>query len=353
MTRTSSVRRRMSLAVVVISAMVAGLLGFGTGVANAAASTSYYVSTRAVTAKAGKPYQVTMSVSKVSGSTSAYLSVNFNRNKSVTLVTTTVSQSHSYSFRIPASDVTIDARDLLPTTVNTHAHLGKFGSINMTLRNPTSLIRRTFRCPRPHNDIVTGSLAQRSGNLRGTFHFVGNDNYFHTVNKSSLPATVQKFHSTGKSCPGGGGAPCFTGFSFFGYSAAQPLNVSAGKGLTSGLASISLSYNKSVPVSAPTRVLPPASIYHSIYGKQLRSAFSFGPTGNVAVNANGLGGFASGTIRFVGSNPQITGTTHCKTQSFQETYASGNVVAKFDSGGQKTLDGSNVTFASASKTYKV
>src|SRR5205814_3111601 len=99
----------------------------------------------------------------------ASLGITFTRTRTTTSASLT--QTHTYSFSIPASDVTIDS-DLLPTKVNTGTDLDKFGTINMTLRNPGSLAKRTFRCPKPHSDIVVGRSATRTGTLKGTFNFV-------------------------------------------------------------------------------------------------------------------------------------------------------------------------------------
>src|SRR5439155_26881794 len=111
----------------VISALVATMFGFGAGVANAAASTSFIIQTKAVAAKSGIPYKMTMTVSKTAGQPSAFLGISFSRNK--TTLTASLHQSHNYSFTIPASDVTVDARDLIPTKVNTGTDLHKFGTI--------------------------------------------------------------------------------------------------------------------------------------------------------------------------------------------------------------------------------
>ena len=343
MRRILSVRRRM-FSIAVVSALAATLFGFGTGVAQAATSTSFSIFTKAVTAKSGIPYKMTMFVSKSSGSSNAFLNITFTRIVNTT--SASLSQTHSFSFTIAASDLTIDGTDLLPTKIDTHTHLGQFGKIDMALKNPTSLSKRTFRCPSPNNDIVLGSQKTRKGNLSGTFHFVANDNFFHTINKSSLPATVQKFTSTGKTCPGGGGGtPCITGFSFSVNDTDAPLFATANKPLSStGKARISMGY---------TNVVGKATESHNISGTVPRTAFGFSSSGDVTVKGGALAPFAADTIHFNGSNPNPITTGHCKTTFFTETFASGDLLAKFQSGGQKKIVGTHTLFPGANKTVKV
>src|SRR5919201_7015098 len=161
MTRTSRVHRRLSVAVVAL--LAAGLVPLFAGVANAAGSNSYSISTKGSVRVGGKPYRMRMNVFK--SRSGASLSLTFTRNKTTT--TATMTQTHSYSFSLPRTDVTIDPTDLVPTKVHTNTHLKKFGSINMTLRNYGKLSKRTFRCPKPHRGIVLGSSARGAAPSRG------------------------------------------------------------------------------------------------------------------------------------------------------------------------------------------
>jgi hypothetical protein len=339
MRRILSVPRRAALTVALVPALMATMFGFGAGVAHAAGSTSFTIFTKTVTERS--VYKMTMSVFKTGGNSNASLGITFTRTRKTT--TATLRQVHSYSFTIPASDVTIDGSDLLPTKIDTHSHLGKFGKVDMVLRNAGSLNKRTFRCPKPHSDIIIGRSKTRKGTLKGTFHFVGNDNFFRTINEGALGATVTKFTSTGKTCPGGGGGGCPQGFSFFASDAAGDF-LSANKGLSSGKATISFGYSETNS---------PASIFHNISGTVPRSAFGVSSTLNVTIKGGALSPFAADTIKFTKQSASTTGKT-CKRTNAVEDYASGDFLAKFDSGGQRRMGGtgSPVTFAQLTKTKK-
>ena len=82
------------------------------------------------------------------------------------------------------------------------------------------------------------------------------------------------------------------------------------------------------------------------------SNFAVTTGGDVTIRGGSLSPFASGTIKFDGSNPHNVGsTTHCKRTGFDEAYLSGSTTAHFDSNGDKTINGAD--FASLTKTKKV
>ncbi|HEX9376249.1 MAG TPA: hypothetical protein VGB19_08435 [Actinomycetota bacterium] len=301
-----------------------------TGTAFAATTTSFGMSTSAVSVP-NKPYTVSLSAYK-SGS-SGYLSISLSRTATTGNHPT---QTHSYSFTLPGADLTFDS-DLNPVQINTHTDLGKFGSITMHLKNASALKTVATKCP---NGTITGSFSTRTGTLSGSFSLNANDNYFHTINRSSFPVTVTKVVSNGKTCPPGP-TTCSQGYSFFASQSSKPLNVSASRPLSSGRAFISMSYSKSDA---------PASIGHSIFVSAPLSAFTVSSGFAVAVSGNAAAPFGANVIHFVKTGaPSVSGTT-CKTTTVQEVYSSGSITAKFDSGGQKTMNGAD--FASVSKTVK-
>jgi hypothetical protein len=339
MRRILSVRRRAVLTAALVPALMATMFGFGAGVAQAATTTFFSIQTSAVRAKSGLPYKMTMFVNETQGQPTDGLFLSFTRKVSTT--TASLTQTHSYSFSIPETDVTIDPNDLVPTKIDTGTDLGKFGNITMTLRNASPLSTKKFRCP---NGTLTDTISKRTGKLKGTFHFVANDNYFKTINKSALPATVTKDVNTGKSCGGGGGG-CSTGYGFSAFdSNPGGLSLFASKPLKDGHANIFMS--RSVQDA-------PASIGHSIFGTVPASSFAISSTSAVAIKGGALAPMAKNTIHFSKKSSSTTGT-HCKTTTTQEKFASGNILAKFDSGGRKRMDSSsNFAFPpSLSKTFK-
>jgi hypothetical protein len=324
-------RRRLSL--VAVAVMATALIPAFAGTAHAANSTFFTINSRSPLSLSGNSYKLTISASKSSGG--SFLNVALARTAPTGNHPT---QRHAYSFSLSSGAIQIDGSDLLPTSINTGTQMGAFGKVDMDLKNPGSLSTRKIKCP---NGTVVGSISTRNGTWSGNFTLNAHDSFFGTIHKTAIPVTVTKFFSNGKTCGGGGGGSCFTGFFFSASQTSKPLSLSANRPLGStGRASITLSYGEFVS---------PASISHSISGSVSLSAFHISSTAAVTIAAGSLAPFASGTIHFTKKSSSTNGTK-CKTTTSQEQYASGSVTAKFDSRGQKTMNGAD--FASLNKTFK-
>jgi len=324
-------RRRLSL--VAVAVMAAALIPAFAGTAHAASSTFFTINSRSPLSLSGNSYKMSVSAFRFSGGS----------NLSISLVRTAPTgnhptQRHAYSFSLSSGAIQIDGSDLMPTSINTGTQMGAFGKVDMDLKNPGSLSSRKNKCP---NGTVLGSTTTRNGTWSGNFTLDANDSFFGTIHKTAIPVTVTKIFSNGKTCGGGGGSHCFTGFSFNASQSSKPISLFANRPLGStGRASITLSYSE---------LVSPALISHSISGSVPRSAFHVSSAAAVTIAAGSLSPFATGTIHFTKTGSSTTGTK-CKTTTFQEKYASGSATAKFDSRGHKTMNGAD--FATLSKTFR-
>jgi hypothetical protein len=327
------VRRPVAAAIVLL--MAVALVPAFQGAAEAASSTFFSVSSRRPISVLGKPY--TMAFTAFKSSTGASLNITFTRKATTG---NRPSQTHSYSFDLSGNAVQIDGRDLLPTTINTGTQMGKFGKVAMHLGSPSALTTQQIKCS---NGTVTGSISSRTGILSGNLTLFANDGYFHRIHKTDIAVSVTKFFSNGKSCPGGGGGGCATGFSFFASQSSKPLTLLATRPLgTVGRGNISLTYS---------RTDGPARISHTISSTVSLAAFTVGGSDGVTIAGGSLAPFATGTLHFAKQgNGTPGGTATCKKQTFSEKRTAGSVTAKFDSGGRKTMDGAD--FATLTRTFK-
>jgi hypothetical protein len=326
-------RPRRSVSAAIVLLMAAALVPAFQRPARAASSTSFSIASRRPISVMGKPYKMAFTAFK--SSAGASLNITFTRKASTG---NRPVQVHSYSFDLSGGAVRIDGSDLLPTSIDTGTQMGKFGRVAMHLRNPGGLTTQQIKCS---NGTVTGSIRSRTGVLSGNLTLFANDGYFHRIHKTDIGVTVTKLFSNGKSCPGGGGGGCATGFSFFAGQSSKPLTLLATRPLGgAGRAHLSLSYG---------RTDGPARISHTISATVSRAAFTVGGAGGVTIAGGSLSPFATGTIHFTKKSGSSTGTT-CRTTRFQERYASGSVTAKFDSGPHKTMDGAD--FATLTRTFR-
>ena len=334
-------RRRLSL--LAVATMAIGLVPAFAGTAHAATSVSYTIQTRAPVSLSGSAYKMTVMAFK--SSFGAQLFVTFTKRATTGNHPT---QTHQFSFNLSADSIQVDGTDLVPTSINTGTQMGKFGKVDMDLKNPGTMSSRQLKCT---DGTVLGSVKSRPGTWTGNFTFNANDEptsrpaaaAIGQIHKTTLPVRVTKVSTNGKSCTGGPPRVCSTGLDFSADQFSKPLAVDASRPLSGGTTNMTLRYFETDD---------PASIEHSISGTGLpNSSFQISGTQAVTINAGALAPFASGTIHFTKTGSGSNTIENCKTTFFQEEYDSGSVTAKFDSGGQKTMNGAD--FATLSKTVKV
>jgi hypothetical protein len=330
MERKSSLRRRPAAFGLIV--VLTGALVVGVGVLPAQASISAFSVSGTPFQLAGKPYTFRFSTSRLG---TAGASATFTATRTAT-TGNKPTQSHQWSVSIDVGDASFSS-DLKTVSIVTGDDMHQFGEVDLTLHNPSPLHTTHLKCP---NDTVYATTTMRTGTMTGTMDFDANDNYFHTVHKTSMPVTVSKTVYSDNGCP----TPpptCVQGFSFQGNDMDAPLFVTATRALTGGKAVID--------ILSDTTVFP-AFVTHEVSFTAPLTAFKVSKTFLVTLNGGAGAPFASGIIKFSKSgSPTVTTEHHCKTTTQQGSRKQGTLTAKFDSDGPVTMNSGDSTVTKHAK----
>ena len=238
-------------------------------------------------------------------------------------------QTHSWSVPLSAGDLTVDAKDLRPTTLSTGTDMSVYGSVDVKLTSPTPLKKRSVTCPAT-GKVLTKFLS-RSGTFSGTIDFLPNATGLPTeVSVSSAPGTITKSTDTGNTCAGGGGGGCAPIRTFYGDIMPTPgtssdINANTGK----DFAWLDLSYSE---YDATHNV----SIGHDISADVPLTAVTITKSA-VTIDGTSLAPLASGKLRFSLAKASSSGKT-CVTTDYTPTWVRGTITATFATATQAYTD---------------
>ena len=239
-------------------------------------------------------------------------------------------------FDLPASDLSVDATDLLPTTLQTGTDMKIYGRFDGELTDASALSKKVSRC-RATGDVQSRTW-RRAGTLSGSFVFRPHVDGMPTkIGATALHASIMKSTYTGASCPMG----CSPGKVFSGSltdASGNAANVGARRSRTD--AYIYLGYSV---YDATNDVYT----YHSVFGAVPLSAVTITSTA-VTIKGGALAPFASGSLAFALSDPQSSGTK-CVTTTYAVAYTSGTIRAFFVNGTEVFTAPFNSLSASATR----
>jgi hypothetical protein len=337
-------RARRRFSVIAVTVMATALVPAFAGTAHAASTTSFFLNTSPV-AVGHTGYKMSMSV------TSSFVSITLSRTASTGKHPT---QSHSYSFFsftqkfLTCNGSTMVCQVDTGTAMKNPNPGGRdYGKLKETY-HPSSKNTVTNKC---RNGTVIGSTTTAKGHLSGEWTLTTFNSFFGKLTNvgpgkipDSIPATVFKFFSNGKSCPNPPPPPpppCFQSLSLNASNSSAPggsISFNASHSLPTGSTFESFGFSES------GSNLTPASISHSI-------SASGGPTSALTANAtlgsghadaSWAGPFLTGGTTFTRTKAISTNSSKCQGGHHVVTKTApgkvaGNLTAHFDGIGAKPL----------------
>lgn len=337
--------RRSIWALVSVVALAASMLFVAAAPASAAATTT--LSLRSAGFKVvGSPYTWSFSASRSGGGP---WNVGISARRSAHNGKAT--QSHTWNFSVPAGDIKISPK-LANVVVNTHAHLADtvdYGTIDLHATQRSKLHTASTRCRKTKQVLFTSST--RTGKLGGTFDFKPGTGFPADVQKAPIGFTVSRFVNFNRNCPsgggGGGGGGCAVSKNFSG-SIIAPSSFFVVNASAIGKSSF-LTFGRSV--SGGT-ISPAVSISHSISVRGPASAVVIAKNGNATLDGGAGTPFLSDTkLRYDGGGKTSFPFGKCKNIVYTDSYLSGSLNVKFDSG-PTLLNGASGLQATTTRVVK-
>jgi hypothetical protein len=232
-------------------------------------------------------------------------------------------QTHDWRIDLPASDLKVDHADLMPARLDTGTDLGRFGAIDVSLQDGTTLESKSDTCAATGD--VLDRIHWRTGTFSGSFDLKPGKGLPTDVAATSFEATISKIYDTANACPVGGGGGCPVGSSIAAFQAGddrmgtlfaadEPTNASI------GFDDVSYTADRSIlKTHSMIAVVPPGAVV--VRGD------------SAVVHSKPFGVWASGSVRLtLGQAHVVKVSPTCTRTHYDITAQTGGITVHFATG---------------------